>query len=69
MEIRVNGEVRSLEQSAPLIEVLRSSGVENPDLVAVQLNGEFVAGPDLPTTPVKEGDEVEYLFFVGGGAR
>jgi sulfur carrier protein ThiS len=35
----------------------------------VQLNGNFVKTADLAVTRVKEGDEIDFLYFMGGGAR
>ena len=69
MELKVNGELKQYSESnLPLSEVLKRSGVENLDLVSVQLNGEFVAAQDLTSTDAKNGDEVDFLFFMGGGA-
>jgi sulfur carrier protein len=41
--------------------------VEQPDMVSVQLNGEFVDRPSYASTQLKERDEVDFLYFMGGG--
>jgi len=33
----------------------------------VELNGEILERESFATTPVKDGDEVEFLYFMGGG--
>ena len=46
-----------------------SEAAEQPDYVTVELNGEFVDHSGFETTFVKDGDKVEFLYFMGGGAR
>lgn len=68
MSIKVNGETLAL--SAPQLsvaDVLTQNGVENLGTVSVQLNGEFLDQAAYRTTRVKAGDEVDFLFFLGGG--
>jgi sulfur carrier protein len=36
-------------------------------MVAVQLNGEFVEMSSYSSTYIKSGDDIEFLFFMGGG--
>ena len=38
-------------------------------MVSVQLNGEFVAKENFGGTALKEGDAVDFLYFMGGGAE
>jgi sulfur carrier protein len=35
--------------------------------VAVELNAQMIDRTLLETTPVKEGDQLEFLFYMGGG--
>lgn len=41
--------------------------MEMQDYVTVQLNDEFVAKEDFETLLLKDGDVVEFLYFMGGG--
>ena len=70
MQITVNGEKNELHGSeinlSKLLEIRR---VESPEMVAVQLNGEFVNMENYPSTFLKTGDDVEFLYFMGGGSR
>ncbi|MGH7205085.1 MAG: MoaD/ThiS family protein [Nitrospiraceae bacterium] len=36
-------------------------------MVAVELNNTMLERDHLATTSVKEGDQVEFLFYMGGG--
>ena len=40
-----------------------------PDMVSVELNGEYLDRDVFDSTPVKDGDEVEFLYFMGGGGQ
>jgi len=39
-----------------------------PDMVSVQLNGEFLDRQLFEITTLKHADEVDFLCFMGGGA-
>ncbi len=68
MQITVNGEISNLEEpEVNLSKLLELRKVESPEMVAVQLNGEFVEMASYPETYLKPGDDVEFLFFMGGG--
>jgi sulfur carrier protein len=68
MKILVNGEQREFENaSLALPELLNVAKVESPEVVTVQINGEFVDRGLFPSTQVKDGDEVDFLYFLGGG--
>jgi sulfur carrier protein len=70
MEITVNGESQELSEASPTItKLLEVRKVESPEMVAVQLNGEFVEISSYPKTELTQGDDVEFLFFMGGGSR
>ena len=42
--------------------------IESPEMVAVQLNGEFVDKKMYADTIVRDNDSLEFLYFMGGGA-
>ena len=39
------------------------------EYVTVTINDEFITKADVPETEVKDGDVVEFLYYMGGGAR
>ncbi|TYB32971.1 MAG: sulfur carrier protein ThiS [Flexistipes sinusarabici] len=68
MKLFVNDEEKHIEKDALLLhDLLLENGVENPDTVVVQLNGEFVEKGSYRKTYAKENDKVDFLYFVGGG--
>lgn len=68
MNITVNGKEETFAQESMTIEVLlKKANVEMPDQVSVQLNGNFVDRKTYASTQVKEGNEVDFLYFLGGG--
>lgn len=69
MNLTVNGKALSIDKSINLKELLTVAKAEQPDYVTVELNGEFVDHLGFETTFVKDGDKVEFLYFMGGGAR
>jgi len=70
MHITVNGEASEIDAAeVNLAKLLEMRRVESPEMVAVQLNGEFVDMERYPSTYLKAGDDVEFLFFMGGGSR
>jgi sulfur carrier protein len=70
MQITVNGEANELHGAEiNLVKLLEIRRVESPEMVAVQLNGEFVDMASYSSTYIKAGDDVEFLYFMGGGSR
>ena len=39
-----------------------------PEMVSVEINGQILRRPEFDTTALKEGDKVEFLYFMGGGS-
>ncbi len=70
MHISVNGEQHEFnEVEVSISRLLEIRQVESPEMVAVQINGEFVEMQNYPNTYLKSGDDIEFLYFMGGGAR
>lgn len=70
MIIKVNGKNQEFSNAhIGLIELLQKNNVTKPDLVSVQLNGYFVKREVYNETIVSENDEVDFLFFMGGGSH
>lgn len=69
MKLTVNGAPLEIEQPISVKELLVVAKAEQPEYVTVQLNGEFIDHKGFEQTTVKDGDVVEFLYFMGGGAR
>ncbi len=68
MEIRVNDETVTLTQeSVNVLQLLEFQDVEMPDMVSVSINGDVLKREIFETTLIKEGDAVEFVYFMGGG--
>ncbi len=68
MKIKVNGKEEVIDaQQLSITQLLKKVNVENTDLVSVQLNGEFVDKAKVANTYLKDADEIDFLYFMGGG--
>lgn len=68
MNIKVNGEQKNYEEILTVAEFLKVEDVSMPDMVTVQLNGEFVDRADFSELKLKDNDEIDFLYFMGGGS-
>ena len=69
MIVKINGKEQTFDNDKLSVsEILKVSKVERPEVVSVQLNGEFVRKEDYESTRVKAIDEIDFLYFMGGGA-
>ena len=70
MKLTINGEKKQVAQeSMTVTELLADQGVEMPEMVSVQINGDFLERETFDTKVVRDGDEIDFLYFMGGGAR
>ncbi len=65
--LQVNGEPKTCSQNVFLPQFLEQLGL-NPRLVAVEYNGEILHRQFWETTSMQEGDRLEIVTIVGGGA-
>ncbi|MGD1277722.1 MAG: sulfur carrier protein ThiS [Tepidisphaeraceae bacterium] len=65
MRVRVNGQDRDLAAGSDIFTLLTEHKL-TPDKVAVEVNRRLVRSIKYDT-PLKEGDEIEIVTFVGGG--
>jgi sulfur carrier protein len=73
MKLHINGEERTFADPAPPAKFTLGALVEalnmKSDRVAVELNREIVPRDCWPQTLLKDGDRLEIVHFVGGGAE
>jgi sulfur carrier protein len=71
MNISVNGKETFVPENSDrtVDSLLEELDVSQRLYVTVELNGEILDRPAYETTPVNEGDVIEFLYFMGGGAR
>jgi sulfur carrier protein len=68
--VTINGkrEVVSAERLT-VVDLLKIKEVAMPDMVSVQINGDILNRTDYASTVVRDNDNVEFLYFMGGGDR
>jgi len=69
MQLTVNGKPTVVEgkESLSVSALLDELKVKDPLYVTVELNGDILDRANFDSTGVKDGDTVEFLYFMGGG--
>ena len=67
-KIKVNGEAQEVQLPLSLSELIKQNDVQQPDMVSVQVNEDFVDRAEWDGIQIKEGDSVDFLYLIGGGA-
>jgi sulfur carrier protein len=69
MIITINGKETVIPENPDrsIDSLLEELNVSQRLYVTVELNGEILDRPVFESTPVKEGDAIEFLYFMGGG--
>ena len=67
MNIIVAGVKKEVPEGTTVKELIYLEKVETPDYVTVSINDEFLMKAQQETTVLQEGDNVEFLYFMGGG--
>lgn len=68
MKIQLNGESRGIGVGQTVAGLLRELDIRT-DRVAVELNLEILDRNDFEARGLRDGDRVEILSFIGGGAN
>ena len=67
MFITVAGNEKEVKDGLTVAELIEQEKVETPQYVTVSVNDEFVENDNFAKTALKDGDNVEFLYFMGGG--
>ena len=67
MNLTINGEPREFSSGHTITALLAQLGLKS-DRVAVELNRQLLPRDRWNTTPLSDGDRLEIVHFVGGGA-
>ncbi|BFU96742.1 MAG: putative Thiamine biosynthesis protein ThiS [Nitrospira sp.] len=65
MQVKINGKVEEIFGET-ILDLLQARKIE-PQMVAVEVNDAMIERAQLATTTLKEGDRLEFLFYMGGG--
>ncbi len=67
-KIYVNGDAQQVSLPLNVTALIKQLLIESPEMVSVQVNEEFAEREDWDSIQLKEGDKVDFLYFMGGGA-
>jgi len=67
MNLFVNGKNTDITDPLTVSELLVREDVKMPQMVSVELNGQILKRSAFETTRLKDADEVEFLYYMGGG--
>ena len=67
MTITVAGNRKEYDEGLTVSKLIEVENVENPLYVTVTINDDFLKSDEFETTVLKDGDVVEFLYFMGGG--
>ena len=65
-QIHLNGEIREVPTDMDLDRLLELFSLPK-QRIAIELNSTVIRRADWPKTPVRDGDKIEVVHFVGGG--
>jgi len=67
MKLTVAGKNKEYADGLTVEQLIELEHVETPQYVTVTVNDEFVESGSFAETTLKDGDTVEFLYFMGGG--
>ncbi len=67
-QIIVNDEKQEVTLPLTLEELIKINKVFQPEMVTIQVNEDFAEKEDYEKIQLKDGDRVDFLYFMGGGA-
>ena len=69
IHIVVGGKRREVAENTTVTQLLQTEKVEMPEYVSVSVNDSFIPHKSFNRQFLKDGDTVEFLYFMGGGAE
>jgi len=67
MKLIINGKEIEYSTGLTVNKLLVEQNVKMPDMVSVELNEQILKRSLFDSTQLKDGDKVEFLYFMGGG--
>ena len=68
IKIQLNGKPQEIQAGMKVSDILLKWKIR-PELVTVEVNETILQKLDYETTELKNGDNVEFVFYMGGGIR
>lgn len=67
MKINVSGVQKEYEDGTTLAALVEREKVQTPEYVTASLNDEIISASNFENVILKDGDNIEFLYFMGGG--
>lgn len=67
MTITVTGVKKEVADELTLAQLVIDEKVETPEYVTASVNDDFVSSSSFEDTVLRDGDNVEFIYFMGGG--
>lgn len=67
MKLNVAGKTKEYPEGLTIRQLIEAENVETPEYVSVSVNDEFAKSQDFDTQVLHDGDNIEFLYFMGGG--
>ena len=63
----INGKKEPADEGLNVLELLKKKNIR-PEVVTVELNGKIIPRGDYESAVLKDGDTLEFVYFMGGGS-
>jgi sulfur carrier protein len=68
MNLVINGKKIDTADGLTVSALLVEEDVKMPEMVSVELNGRILKRSEFKTTTLSNNDQVEFLYYMGGGS-
>ncbi len=69
MKLIIQGQAKEYDDAATINNVIENENVETPEYVTVSVNDELYDVSEFEKISLKDGDSIEFLYFMGGGCK
>lgn len=67
MKLTVSGDVKEYKDGISLRALIETEQIEMPEYVTVSVNDDLHSARDFDNITLNDGDNIEFLYFMGGG--
>ena len=67
MKLTVTGTEKEYKDGLTLKKLIEIENVETPEYVTASVNDDLLGAREFEKTVLKDGDTIEFLYFMGGG--
>lgn len=69
MKLTVSGQTKEYKEGLTVAELVVLENIETPEYATAAVNDDLHSARDFENIVLKDGDVVEFLYFMGGGCR